>query len=238
MKLATNVTDYADGDLGMVELCASYAHDRTMQQWSKSEWIAYLNRSQLSIANKINSLYETYFLKSATTPTVDDQETYSLPTDLIHLMGIEVADSTTDGEPMELAEIHFTQRNFFTELQKANDKVSGDVFFVQGQNIRPMPNYADGSVIRTYYVKRLPDLASDDDESEIPSEHHELICLGAVRRARAKFDSPNAEIDRLYAEGLMDLEKSIAKFSPQRKETIRPFYGSFGPDSDAGFWMR
>ena len=230
MKLSTNVTSPDDGELGMVELCSLYLNDKSRRFWTKGEIIKYLNLAQLDIASEINTMYETYFVKSATTPSVAGQARYSLPADLVKLMGIEIADSVTDDNPQGLQEIHFTERNFYRELKAVNDKRDHGFFMIVGTDFDMLPPIqGDDKVLRIYYIQRLADLSDDDDESIVPSEHHELLVLAALRRARIKPGRRLPSVNELYSEQMDRLRRSIDKFSPEREFRREPFYGSYGP---------
>ncbi len=227
MILSTNITDFASGALGMVELAQSYLGDRQGAEWSKAEIINYLNREQETLATVINEIYETFFVSSATTTTVANQSTYALPSDLVHLMGIDVGDSVGDEDGQKLTEVHFTDRNFYTRLQAVNEKRSFGFFFVTGQQLRLTPKDAGGGkTMRIFYVERLDDMVVDGDTSRIPVQHHECLCMGAARRARIKTGERNMVLETMYSERVELLKMDVRKFSPQRVETATPFWGS------------
>lgn len=235
MRLATNVTDFKSGALGLVELAASYLNDRSLKYWSKGELITYANLAQFKIASAINSFYETYFLKVGTVSTVADQSLYSLPTDLLQLFGMEIANSSSDTEPREFVEVHYTDRNFYNTLTSVNLKLDFEFFFIRGTQFELRPRDGSGGrEIRVFYVERLTEFAtdgSDDAEvSKIPAEHHELIALGMAIRGRTKINRPNVGLHKLYQEGIGLLEATIKQYSPQREERRKPFYGTYGPD--------
>jgi len=229
MILATDTTDFASGALGLVELALSYLNDRKKKYFSKSEVVEYLNQEQLKTAHHINRLYETYFVKSATTTTVEDQVVYALPTDLVQLLGLEYADSVGDNEKRKLTEVHVTDAAFYQGLAKANAKEDMQVFFVSGTQFEIAPVENGGKTIRTHYVKRLAALVNNSDVSEVPIEHHEILALGAARRGRLKLGRGNPEVERGYAEAVELLNATIRRFSPQREETASPFWATGGP---------
>jgi hypothetical protein len=233
MILSSNTTNFKDGALGLVELAASYLNDRQLQYYSKAELVEYINQEQFTLGSHINRLYETFFVTSATTPTTGTA-VYQLPTDLVHLMGIEIGESASDNDPRGLVEVHVTDRKFYQGLESANATREFGFFMVQGREFTLMPkDAASGNIARVFYVQRLtPFLADgtdDGEESLIPVEHHELLALGAAQRGRIKLDRPNRTLDAKYDRGLELLEDTVMRFSPQREERIQPFHGTFGP---------
>jgi hypothetical protein len=229
-QLATDITDFSSGALGLVEYAASLLNDRDLRYWSKPELIVYINEAQDEIATEINTVYREFFLTSATTPTVADQSLYSLPTDLVELMGIEVVDSvTTDKEPQDLVEVFLKDKKFYEKLDDANDKTKFQFFFIQGCNFRLVPGAANASqFIRTFYVKRLTPMVNNADVSEIPAQHHELLSVRGAQRALIKPDTTNVNLDKLDAKLSAKLLLDVARFSRLREEIREPWSGTFG----------
>jgi len=227
-QLATDVTDFSSGALGLVELAASYLNDRDLRFWSKSELMVYLNEAQDEIATEINTVYREFFLTSATTPTVDAQSLYSLPTDLVELMGIEVVDNTTtDKEPQDLVEIFLSDKRFYEKLDAAATKNAYQHFFIQGANMRLVPEAGSAAqFIRTFYVKRLTPMVANGDISEIPPQHHELLAVRAAQRGLVKAERTNATLDRMDSSLSAKLMADVSRFSRLREEIRQPWRGS------------
>lgn len=229
--LATNVTDFTSGDLGLVELVATYLQDRQLKRWSKGELIVYINEAQDELAQEINRAYKSYFVKSATVPTVSGQSLYSLPTDLIELVKLEVVDSpSSDTEPQSLTEVLLNDKRFYEVLDQANQKTSFGYYFLQGGSFRALPEVGTSNAyFRMFYVKRLAALSADADLSEIPGEHHGLLALKAAQHAWAKNGRQNGAIDTLAAEKLSLMRSSIEMLSRYRVSRRRPWRGGYGP---------
>ena len=230
MILATNTTDYSSGDLGIVEVAASALNDRKHKQYSKGELIKWANFEQLHLANIINLLYEPYFVTSTTTDTVAGDGVYQLPTDMVQLLGIEIADSVTDAEPYQLVQIPWTDRQWYQQLEDVNSKREFGFYFLAGTTYRLEPGpAAAGKKIRVWMVERVADLVNDSDVSKIPVEHHELLALGAARRGRVKFNKRNSALDEQYAELLAVMRQSMSKMARHFDERVEPWRGSSGP---------
>jgi hypothetical protein len=232
--LATNVTNFSSGALGLVEYTASLLNDRQLRFWSKSELMVYLNEAQHELAEEINRIYREFFLSSSTTPTVSGQDLYSLPTDMVELVSMEVVDSVTaDNEPQDLTEILLTSKKFYEVLADANQKKQYQYFFIQGANFKLTPGAASSSeFIRIFYVKRLAALVNDGDISEIPAEHHEMLSIDAARRALVKTRNPNPVLEQLRVQRMQTMRDGIQRFSRHREERRSPWRGSYGPDRD------
>lgn len=231
MILSSNATDLSQDDLGLVELAASYLNDRRHLKWSKSELIVYINMAQYRIAAKINQHCRTFFLTSATTPLVAGQAVYSVPSDLARLMQIEIVDDASDTEPQGLREILLRDKDFYSQLDAANEKSDHAFFFLSGTTFELRPQVADpiSGLARIHYVKAATQMTADSDVSEIPIHHHELLALGASIRAAGKKGQQNRVHTTLYNEGLDDLLGEIALRSPQREETVEMDHLDWGP---------
>jgi hypothetical protein len=221
MILSSGTTDFASGALGMVETAAGYLHDRTHSKWSKAEIIHYVNLSQLSVANKINSLYQEFFVTAATTPSSGTGR-YALPEDLIKLWGIDVGDGTDDEKTLK--EIQLRHRDFYRKLGAANDISEFGYFFVMNKEFELRPEDAStGTSIEVFYVRRLTDMSLDAEVSEIPKEHHELVVTGAVIRAMVKTNQRNARLDKLHSDLLLDLKVSVENISMTQEDEVVPY---------------
>jgi hypothetical protein len=169
-------------------------------------------------------------MTSSTTPTVSGQNLYSLPTDMVELMGVEVVDNVaTDKEPQDLVEIFLTDKKFYEKLDDANRKNSFQFFFIQGSNFRLVPG-ADSSseFIRTFYIKRLVPLLANGDISEIPAQHHELLAVRCAKRGLIKAERTNPQLNELDANLTAKMQADVARFSRLREEIKEPWRGSFG----------
>lgn len=230
-QLATDITDFGSGALGLVELAGSYLNDRKQKRWSKPELIVYINEAQDEIAEIINTKYREFFLASATTPTVSGQNLYSMPTDLIELVKLEVVDDTSsDQEPQDLVEIMLEDKKFYELLDDANEKSKYGYFFIQGTNFRSVPEVASSNeFFRIFYVQRLVPMVNNADISKIPGEHHELIAVKACKRALVKDRRANPELNDLHRMLVANLHDSVQRYSRTREERRRPWRGSYGP---------
>lgn len=229
-QLATDVTDFSSGALGLVEYAASLLNDRDLRYWSKSELVVYINEAQDEIATEINTSYREFFLTSSTTPTVTDQSLYSLPIDLVELMGIEIVDSVaTDKGPQDLTEIMLSDKKFYEKLEDANSKEKYQFFFIQGSNFRIVPGAADGSnFVRIYYIKRLTPMVNNADISEIPAQHHELLAVRGAKRGLIKAERSNPQLNELDDKLTMKMLADVSRFSRMREEIKVPWRGSYG----------
>lgn len=232
MQLATDLTDYAAGALGLVEMASSYLNDRTHKMWSKGELIAWINEAQLALAAKINQIHKEHFLKfDEQTAPVANQAYYNLPADLVKLMGIDVLGDPTDRDPANLVAIPMTDRRFYEALEQVQSKDNYRFFFVAGTSFRllPEPGGVTTEKFRIHYVKRLTTLVNNGDVSEIPVQHHELLAIDGARRALVKTKQANAQLEVMRNERLNDMLAEIEKYTPTREERVEPFYGSYGP---------
>lgn len=237
MQLATGSTDYAAGSIGLVELAASFLQDREKRTISGAEWKMYANLSQKDLAAEINRYHKEYWLTYADTTTAGDQAYYALPDDLVHLMGLEYADDATDRDHRKIVEVVFKDKDFYERLEQANEKLNLGFFFIAGTTFRLAPEVAtggaaDGGILRVHYVRRITELVDDEDESEIPDQHHHLIAMQMARYSYIKFNRNNSQLETMYMEGLKRMQRELRQRSPIRDSKTQPFFGSFGPVTD------
>ena len=200
--------------------------------WSKGELIAWINEAQLALAAKTNQLHREHFLKfdEATSPAAGTAY-YSLPADLIKLMGIDLLESASDRDPTNLVAIPMTDHRFYEALDQAQDKNGYRFYFVAGTQFKtvPEPGAVTTEKFRFHYVKRLASLVNNGDISEIPVQHHGLLAMEGARLALVKTKQLNGQLEMMRNERLNDMMGEIAKYTPVREEVVEPWYGSFGP---------
>lgn len=228
----------SEGDFsnpGLVEMCARDLNDQVFRAWTRVEHIVNINFEQKKLAAMINQIHREYFVKSATTPTVAAQGRYAIPTDLVHLWGVEIADTLTDNDPKGLVQVMLHHRHFYDTLADVNDKDDMAFYWVIGREVQLEPgDKSAGKFIRTYYVKTLTDFKLDNTDnavvSEIPIQHHSLLYLGACRRSLAKHKRVNKVIESLYSEGVSNMRGELLHFSNVLEERREPFWGTYGQE--------
>lgn len=238
MQLATGTTDYASGDLGLVELALSFLNDRQKKYFSEAEMKKYANLAQKDLAATITRYHKEYWLTYADTSVNGDQGYYSLPPDLVHIMGLNFLDDATDREHRKLVEVVFKNKDFYERLDKANAKNRVGFYFLAGTTFKLAPEIEAGTdpasgMLRIHYVRRITDLTDNTDESEIPEQHHQLISIQMSRYAYIKLNRNNSQLETMWSEGLERLMKEIRVRSPIRDEKVQPYYGTYGPSQDS-----
>jgi hypothetical protein len=229
MKLATDTQDLKEGAFGLCELASSYLNDRKQGRVAKSELVVYANEEQNHLAALINRWAKHFFATSSTTSVVANQAYYSMPPKLVSLLGIEIGDTAGDEEPQPLVEIPLTDQHFYARLEAVNAKGDAGYFFIAGTQFRLMPKHAGTGTIRVHHVKRLERLSGNDDESEIPEEHHEAIALGMARRGLVKLRERNDALIDLYRERVAAIEEAVKVANRGGRTRTEPWYGSYGP---------
>jgi hypothetical protein len=233
VKLATDLTDYSAGELGLVELAATYLNDRVHKMWAKSELVVYVNDAQWALAAEINKIHKEYFLKfdQAASPQAGTAY-YTMPADLAMLVGLEIIEGASDREPQEMVAVHVSDRRFYEGLQEATRKDDYRFFFVAGTSLKMLPEpgvVGAGELMRFHYIKRLTQLVANADVSEIPLQHHELLAMDTARRALIKTKQGNAQLEMMRAERFAAMEAEVRVFTVNREERVEPWYGTFGP---------
>jgi len=196
--------------------------DDTSSYFADTTFLKYLNLEQQALANIIDQSYENYFVTSTMISLIANTAEYTLPTDfkkLIRLENVENSDS-----PIELTPITFNEKD--TVVAHTISYGSPSCYAMQDNSIvlAPKPTYSKANAIKIYYVKRLDDLSAASSISAIPSEYHEVIVWGIVKRAMFQQQAVGeAMVDVVTEYRLLvnEMKKSIENRQVHRPRSVR-----------------
>lgn len=145
----------------------------------------YLNREQSVVQNHLIQSFENYFVTEANISLVNGTDEYALNSSVIKILRVEwIANDINN--PTEIIPISFNDKEMYTGLN-IDTTAASDVsaYTIKGNNmvLRPRPQRTTASAVRYYYVKKLADLTTASDVSEIPEQWHELMAWGVYKRA-------------------------------------------------------
>lgn len=164
-------------------LAQTYLDDRAGTRWPPATILPVINHAQAEIQKIIDdadegffSAVQTYNISACTTSMEAD-----LPADFKKAILAERI--VSDADPIPVKWVPFQRRHrehSFLEPYPGTGAVP--VCYLRGTKlgvVEPGSSY----VLRLWYTKKIPDLSSDSDTSELPSEFHGLLALYAAKLA-------------------------------------------------------
>jgi hypothetical protein len=170
-----------------------YLDDRNSERFTDAEVTLGLNRAQEELQKLIDDTDEMYFSAGQNYNVIASTTSYefTLPTDCKKVLLAERLSADTDPVPArwtQLARRHFE----YTNNLFATNSVASPLCYLRGTKIgvvKPGSTYT----LRIWYTKRLADLVSTLDTSEIPAEYHGLMCLWGSKFLTGSEDRPFSE---------------------------------------------
>jgi len=189
----------------MVETTVNYLNDPRQTRFKRPQIIRHLNRSQEEVKRKIAGVDETMFtaLQDYAVVSSDDSLEFTLPTDFSLLLA---AEDVSQSVPVPAHRVEFATRhdNYDDRVLPVGMSTS-PTYYLRGNKlgiVRPKTAYT----LRIAYVKELTELSDDADESEIPKDYHDLVCLGAAKRAYGSVSRPfPPELEMIRQETIRDM---------------------------------
>lgn len=209
-----------------LKLIQRFLQDPHSDEWDRDELLEFLNFAQEVMYKEIVEADESYFEaieEYNVTAAPNDSLEFDLPSDCAKPKTVERLSS---GSPIPGSFVEFQDRNIYGAPQTYSGMgATGPVYYLRGTKIgivSPTTSYT----LRLYYIKTLSDLDQDGNTSEIPSEHHRLMCLYAAKLAmstegQALEPDLLTEFDRLY--------QQFKTFVDTRKRQ-QPSYVRYIPD--------
>lgn len=189
--------------------------DDTSSFWTDTELTTYHNIIQQEVQNEVVQVHEDYFLTETDFNLVDGCATYALPSNFIKARRLE---NRTGSRPREILPVRMNDR-----YEALSTLVSGTGFpggySIRGDSVvlHNTPTLTQNSAIKLFYIKRLSDVSTSTNSSEIPAEFHPTIIWGVVKLALQKQQSDNN-----FA--VAEYDKHIRKIagSAEDRQTQRP----------------
>lgn len=156
--------------------------DRTEDRFTDAELDEELNEAQRAVQLIINAADEGFFSDVQCYNVVASVDSYefTLPANLMKVNAAER--EVSGGIPIPADWVSFSRRHIdgtWSEILDMNT-TPAPVCYLRGNKlgvVAPSSSYS----LRLWFTYAIPDLAADDDESEIPAEHRQLLCLHAAK---------------------------------------------------------
>jgi len=189
----------------LLQLTRIYIDDPNSDRVSDTKLTILLNRGQEELQKVIDDTDEGYFWACqnyAVTASSSSFE-FNLPSNFKKAMLAEqLPDASSDPIPVIWSDFRRRHYNYSSNIWFPTITFAPVAYIRSGKIgvVKPNTSYT----LRLWYVKRLMDLATSGDVSEIPLEFHNLICLhaamllsGSEQRDFALINEYGAELQRL-----------------------------------------
>lgn len=164
--------------LEMRTLVQGWLDDPSGGYFTDAQVNTWLNNAQSQVANLVTQAFEGYFEKTVETTLVQNQREYQLPDDFKKLVRLEVVlsgSSFQNEDRRRLGKITQNQQDMMYE-----NTGTPNCYYFKGAQVILVPAPDRQKTMRLTYVYRLANLENDNDESEIPIDYHEYICVLAA----------------------------------------------------------
>lgn len=181
-RVCTNNLNCLDGllmtRLQLENLAAQWLNDPNKTFFTASTLQTRLNLAQMSLQTTLVDAYKDFYTKCATTTLVVNQGDYSLPDDFRKIRQVALI---TQGSGDTATKIYLQPMDLTQQDQLPNGNGMPAFYYLKKNNLylRQVPSQA--LTMHIEYIYRVPDMASDSDEPDIPEEYHEFLAILAVR---------------------------------------------------------
>lgn len=199
-----------------------YLDDENAGQFTNGEVTNLLNAAQQHVAQVIEEKDPYRFTDIETYSILADPDAYEVqfPADFKKVLLVERSDGRDI--PIVCSYVDFRRRHEGMSATEMDPAFLGHPkFYLRGKwlgIVRPSTNMT----IKVWYSRRLPDLVNDGDTSDVPSEHHDLICLDAAKRGfGATGVAMPQELRELYDRQVSELQFSVSTRQSQDATQVR-----------------
>lgn len=190
--------------------------EATARYWTDAELNTWINEAAKDIAKRS----ETLLTKHTATSVVAGTNTYTLPTDVVRINGIEYVETgSTQVQPLHPA----TRPQMETIWGLNQGQLGTPQFYIPwgfspSMTVQLFPVPSIGGTLNIYYY-RLPALAvSDGNSVEVPQGWEDLIVHYVEYRAKRKDRDPTwQEAKALYEEGLRSMSEQLRHLHDQQQ---------------------
>lgn len=170
-----------------IQRCRERADMENSRFISDAELTRYINASISELYDLlISSRGESYYINSSTFTTTT-ADTYSLPSDFLKLMGVDLVRGTN--QAYTLKSFKWQERNKNREPYYFNDSLNLR-YQIRGASLVLSPVPKGGQVIKIWYVPRFIELVSPSDSFDGINGWEEYIVIDCAIKMKSKEESP------------------------------------------------
>ena len=203
----------------------SLVDDLSFSYFTTSELTRYINQEIRETAKVLNQAGNNWYLKKDESgSTVANQQEYTPPSDCMAILRLEwVLNPGINETSVGLTSITLNQKDVFAVYA---DPVA---YFWRGPKIALVPIPQSVRTLRYWYLYRVPEISSDSDTPDIPTEYHEYLAMRVAKKCLIK-DGRDAS---LLLEDLRKVEDDLKAEAQQRsqdrsRQVVCTDDGSFG----------
>lgn len=203
--------------------------DNSSSFWTDAILTTYANLVQEEVQQEIMVTFENYFVTQARLNISANVAAYSLPANFIKMVRLEDIRNSASIEiiPVTINDKQEHVTNFISGVSYGNS------YYLVGNRVilTDTPTFTDSSAYQLHYEKKITDLATASDVSEIPLEHHGVLVWGVVKYAMYQQQS-DATFAQLEFQKRMDKLKDYAENRQvQRSRKVKSKMGDYMPHS-------
>jgi hypothetical protein len=166
-------------NFGQMQSWVSYVlDDLDFGYFTETQVKRWLNDAQYEAQKILIQTDENWFLKCLQTTLVIGQSDYALPDDFLKLNRLQIIQypNTTNEVRTQIFPIVLSQQQAFT-----SNNAFPISYYIKKNRIVLVPPSDTAYTLRLDYTYLLGELSADSDESQIPIQYHEYVCLlGAI----------------------------------------------------------
>ncbi len=184
----------------------------------------FLNNAQKEVQKLLIQAGESYYTKKVTTNTVQNQQDYILPDDLLKVTRLEVVASGTG----PTADLRLLQKITMNQQGLIGSGVGlPTCYFWQKSRLSLLPVPDNVYVMNLYYDYLLTDMVSGSDIPDVPEDFQEYIAVLAAMDCFIKDDRANQNIamKKEYYEKLLKQMSEERDISGPRMVVMTEDYG-------------
>lgn len=201
----------------------TYLDEVTTADWTETEVDREINYKYMELYAAIVEVYEDYYSTKSATNTIEDQQEYSLPTDLWKIRRVEINYDVAATNSTPSRALRVTLDDVLRDLNNNTLGItvhSAAVYYVRGNTLGfiPIPERSETAAINIWYIKIPDELSAATDVIDIPfpDRYGQLISLGAAGALLRKGQQEEA-VAKQY---LFDFEEGVKKMQRELEDRL------------------
>jgi len=201
----------------------TYLDEAVQADWTDTEVDREVNEGYHKVVTAVISVFEDYYLTSATANTVANQQEYALPSDFFKMRRVEINYDVdnTNSVPQRALPINIDSvRRDLANTTLGISVLRNPAYYLKGDVIGfiPIPTKNGTNAIKIWYIKTKTDLVNDSDEVDIPypDRYANIIAVFAAGTLLRK----GQQEETVAARYLAEFEAGLAKMQEELEDRV------------------